>query len=61
MDTPMSFEEYKQKAIDFCRKTYPAYTEEVEDSLNTQESRWREYMADFSPETAVSGVVSGLI
>ena len=61
MDTPMSLEEYKQRAIDFHKAMYPTTTAEIENLKNLGDELWRSYMEDFSPEVAAAGLASGLI
>ena len=61
MNTQMSLEEYKKRALDYCRKTSPAFIEILEDSRKVSNDEWRQLMEDFSPEVAVQGMASGLI
>lgn len=57
----MSLEQYKKKAMDYLKKTYPTSTAMQDSLTRVSDKEWREYMKDFSPETAVQGMVSGLI
>ena len=61
MDTPMSLEEYKQKAIAYHKKMYPTSTVALSNLQKMSDELWRMYMEDFSPEVAVQGMASGLI
>jgi hypothetical protein len=56
----MTLEEYKKRAEEWIKKTYPEYNAK---KINSTISKgWREkYMEDFSPEVAMQGVLAGLI
>ena len=61
MDTPMSLEEYKKRAIAYHKKMWPNSTEALSNLQKMSDWRWEEYMKDFSPEVAMQGMTSGLI
>ena len=56
----MSLEEYKKRAEEWIRKTYPNYTETSIASITSKEN-CQAYMEDFSPEVMVQGLIAGLI
>ncbi|MBR4423409.1 MAG: hypothetical protein IKS68_04210 [Mailhella sp.] len=63
MNQQMSLQEYKKKAEEYLMKLYPGTTPKDAElwSSTTSNGWWEQYMEDFSPETAVQGIVAGLI
>jgi putative sterol carrier protein len=60
MNTQMTLEEYKKRAEEWIKKTYPEYN--AKKIISTISKGWREkYMEEFSPEVAMQGVLAGLI
>lgn len=61
MNTQMSLDEYIKRALDYCQKQYPTFTEDFANSQKMSRKDWEDYYKDFSPEVAIQGMVSGLI
>ncbi len=56
----MSLDEYKKKAGEYLLTIYPNCNP-AEWTSTISNGWWEQYMEDFSPETAMQGILSGLI
>ena len=68
MDTPMTLEEYKKRAVDWVKWSYKnpnmdsETIEKVFKSLGLEtDADWEMYMKDFSPEATMTGRSMNLI
>lgn len=59
MNTQMSLEEYKKKALAWHKEHYPNLTEEYETFQKMPNKEWEAYMEDFSPEVAIQAIIYG--
>ena len=57
----MSLEEYKKRATDWMKKSYPNTTKTVAYLQTMTDELWLKYMEDFSPEAMIVGRQMGLI